>query len=597
MSCAHHREALLAAVESEDPAVAALQSKITSFQKKQKKQQRAKSDYYNWINTQRSLNDAEEAITKQILQASSNALEHIQKEKDHEDLVNSCDAQQNTISDAIKSIQDDVSVLKTAETTPQANDALSLIAEIRNAFTPTNRQDATDGEEQKRNELCADLMLDLREELSASIERLDVMYSDMSRDARAHRRKAMLLLANDQHSSNHRSLPKSLTNAFESLRVMLQNNECLEDDGEVDLLESDLKRSLDDAHSAHDTDLSQIAHENTIKSRRWDERSHAVFRKALSSNSSHSRPNRRSLQVLKKEMPEKTEQEIQRDYAEYLEFHKDKKASKQKVDRVSQEFERKRKEIETNGLKEIETLRKEFNSRSRSMKANVTNELKRKEIHLRLQALRLEREDIPNADAETQGQVIAEACKKEANRVQRMLETKQALMKLWTEQMQKSEDDRADDLRGDFAAEIQNQVHQRANRDRANYRREEITRRNSERERAEGEAVRAEEMRLERLNSLAASTPYWRSIVDKSSDIHKSTEARKNDVYVGRGDLADFQSGTLTSFTNDKVFSDANFRLGNALHEAGVARSTHARDVIRSTIPRVEARTTGIKPY
>ena len=82
-----------------------------------------------------------------------------------------------------------------------------------------------------------------------------------------------------------------------------------------------------------------------------------------------------------------------------------------------------------------------------------------------------------------------------------------------------------------------------------------------------------------------------------SSDIHKSTKARENDVYGGRSKLADFQSGTMKSFTDEKVFSDANFRLGHALHESGLANSAYARDAVRSVIPRTEARTTGIKPY
>jgi hypothetical protein len=96
---------------------------------------------------------------------------------------------------------------------------------------------------------------------------------------------------------------------------------------------------------------------------------------------------------------------------------------------------------------------------------------------------------------------------------------------------------------------------------------------------------------------LAASVPYYRNIVTTSSDIYKTTEARKNDVYAGRGELADFQSGKFKSFTEERVFSDSKFRLGNALHEAGVANTTYARDVIRRMIPRREEHTTGIKPY
>ena len=95
----------------------------------------------------------------------------------------------------------------------------------------------------------------------------------------------------------------------------------------------------------------------------------------------------------------------------------------------------------------------------------------------------------------------------------------------------------------------------------------------------------------------SSSVPYYNAVVNKSADVHKSTEARKNDVYNAPPPLADFQCGRLRAFTNERTFADANFRLGNALHEAGVARTTYARDVVRAAIPRTESRTTGIKPF
>eukprot|EP00956_Cyclotella_meneghiniana_P040092 scaffold186349_cov36-Cyclotella_meneghiniana.AAC.1 len=119
---------------------------------------------------------------------------------------------------------------------------------------------------------------------------------------------------------------------------------------------------------------------------------------------------------------------------------------------------------------------------------------------------------------------------------------------------------------------------------------------------ADMESAKAEERRLERLFALAASVPYYGTLLNNiTPDIHKTTEARKNDVYMSRDNsLADFQCGLqqLRSFTNDRVFSDIKFRLANALHEAGVARSTYARNVVRDAIPRAkEERTTGIQPY
>ena len=42
------------------------------------------------------------------------------------------------------------------------------------------------------------------------------------------------------------------------------------------------------------------------------------------------------------------------------------------------------------------------------------------------------------------------------------------------------------------------------------------------------------------------------------------------------------------SFTNVKVFSYSNFRLRNALHDVGLARSVYARVVVRNARPRVK---------
>ena len=107
MSVSRHLEALSAFQDAEDQLVAGLESKITSFQSKQKKQAQQSTEYYDWINTQRRLNDAEEAATKQVLQACSNVVELLQKEKDV-----SCDIDQCSRIEAMRSIRDDMELLQ-----------------------------------------------------------------------------------------------------------------------------------------------------------------------------------------------------------------------------------------------------------------------------------------------------------------------------------------------------------------------------------------------------------------------------------------------------------------------------------------------------
>ena len=217
MSYTRHREALLSALDSEDPSVAGLQSKIASFQKKQKKQIKVKEDYYDWIHNQRSLDGAEQAISRQILQACSNVLVYMENEKDYEGLFKSCDIYPDRRADAIKSIQEDIAYLqKPAE----VNCVVSpLIAEVRSAFVEANGQSAVECKENERNAICAELLLDLRDELSTSLEEFDGVYSELFTETREHRRKVMLHMADNRNSGSPHSLPKSLSKAFDSFYV------------------------------------------------------------------------------------------------------------------------------------------------------------------------------------------------------------------------------------------------------------------------------------------------------------------------------------------------------------------------------------------
>lgn len=110
---------------------------------------------------------------------------------------------------------------------------------------------------------------------------------------------------------------------------------------------------------------------------------------------------------------------------------------------------------------------------------------------------------------------------------------------------------------------------------------------------------REEIARQERLNALAASVPYHATIKNIKSNLQKSTESRMNDIYEPSSDsgLTDFQMGKMTSFSNERVFSDPKFRLGFAFHEKGLASSAYAVAVMKRLIPRETERTTGIQPY
>lgn len=105
-----------------------------------------------------------------------------------------------------------------------------------------------------------------------------------------------------------------------------------------------------------------------------------------------------------------------------------------------------------------------------------------------------------------------------------------------------------------------------------------------------------EAKRLEKLQTLAASVPYYTTIVEKKANLTKSTVARMNDIFESSSDneLLDFQQGfkKLHGFTDKRVFSDPKFRLAYALHESGKANSSYSLAVVDKLIPRAPARIT-----
>ncbi|KAL7548031.1 hypothetical protein ACHAWF_011317 [Thalassiosira exigua] len=473
--------------------------------------------------------------------------------------------------------------------TYQEKDAISFIAEVRYAFLETSVE-----EDENRDEirmLGVDVLQDLRENLVSSLREIEHESLALSRETREHR-KNVLALVYGQSSRNADCLPPPLSKELESLRVTLKETPSIEDGGEIDLLSAQLMKSLDDARRCYDS----LSSKTTELGTEWGEKDLVMFKKVLSTRNSNAlRGDGMLLHHLKQALPTKSEEEL----SAHLKHHRSRRANKQRLEVAAREFKKMCQEIENNGMGEVENLRRQFSEKRKMARARTENDLRRKEMHLRVQAMRQERDGHHQARKEEETQnIVSEAgdCfKKEVDRTQRMLEAKQKCMNRRAQQIQQL--DAYNNPKGDLAVEVEKLKLRHSNRERTNYRQERMKNKVEARRKAEDEAFRMEEKRLESLLKLAASVPYYKSIMDTSADIHKSTEARKNDVYGGRTGLADFQCGRMNSFTNEKVFADANFRLGSALHEAGVAHSTYARDVIRNAIPRTEARTTGIKPY
>ena len=253
---------------------------------------------------------------------------------------------------------------------------------------------------------------------------------------------------------------------------------------------------------------------------------------------------------------------------------------------------RRYKQIEKEGLEEVERLRKRIIENARRRTNKTKNETKQLEMHAKLKLLRLKHQLRDTHNQQEPDSKVAE--EKVIIDLQQRLEARQALSKHRLEQVQDDEKENTDVL---IQQEIMKQRNKSFNKERSGFRVEQRQNKLQAQQEAEEKQKRERESQLERLSALALSCSYQKKIADLQPDIHKSTNARQNDFFRRQSDLADFQLGRHRSFTDEKLFSDPKFRLSNALHEAGINKTIAARDVIRNAIPRTEERTTGIKPY
>jgi len=536
-----HRDAL-AAFENNDP-LASLHNKIAKFHKKEKKKGQTRDNKYEWISTQRRLKEQEDELSQQILRSSQSILELMQNEKNNDkENVNP------TSLSAISSMQDIVSGM------------------------------------QRRTAYSTD----------TTLEELETIYTKLSKDNTEHRREVMQLLR--ESDSPHAQLSQSITTVIDSLRTLVQDKQYIEDTGDVDMLENELRSSLANAQQQYDSTLQQLTSQKMNKPKKWDEKSLLIFKKALASSSSGPNANKLFVKRLTRNLPSKSAIEI----IEYLDYYKRKKIQKQKAEAAAQDLRNKCQTIEEKGLKEIDRLRKEYTTKYEQYKDKNDIELKSKEMNIKLKSLRLKQDERQQSKVEQQEQAAAQKAQDEHKRkallIYRHTVAKQSISKHQAQQIRQQEEANANELRDDFINELDNLQQKKTNRERSEFRQEQIELREINQQEADMEALREEELRLSRLNTLASSTPYYNNIMNKEADIHKTTFARKQDFFR-RSQLPDHQSGNLKSFTTDRVFSDSKFRLSNALHEAGVSNTAYARDVIRQAIPRAEERTTGIQPY
>lgn len=264
-------------------------------------------------------------------------------------------------------------------------------------------------------------------------------------------------------------------------------------------------------------------------------------------------------------------------------------------------LQRKRDEIEKEGLKEVECLRKRMIERSNISANRAITEARQNELQATLKLMRLQQQQQKESSKkQRQQEILSNHCRAAEDKLLSMKQralSKHRLSEHHLQQVYDRDKENSTALLHTFEEEMMKQRNTRLHKERTTFREAQRELKMLAQKEAEEMQEREREINKVKLMRLAASCPYQEKILDLESDVLKTTKARQNDFYRRQNDLADFQRGTLRSFSDERCFSDNKYRLAHALHEAGINNTVAARDTVRSVIPRKEERTTGIRPY
>jgi hypothetical protein len=284
-----------------------------------------------------------------------------------------------------------------------------------------------------------------------------------------------------------------------------------------------------------------------------------------------------------------------------LSQYNEQKMARQKSEDAKANYSRKKEALVQWALKGIEATKQSLIKRAEQDYINGISSLMRQEQHERLETLRAARELKQKEDDEKREEIrqIRERWEREAKEA---WDAEHAASKAEVEKYK--EKLRQEDEARKLMKKMQEDEEEKERVSRMEVNEERVVYRGvviQEKIRAaqyeiELKAIRERE-KVDRLSALAATVPYWDKVLAAEADLSKTTKARENDVYCeDLSGLYSFQQGDgkLRSFTNEKVFSDVRFRLGAALHAAGVSHTAASGAMIRQLIPRAPERTTGI---
>mmetsp|Transcript_2226 Transcript_2226/g.2858 ORF Transcript_2226/g.2858 Transcript_2226/m.2858 type:complete len:254 (+) Transcript_2226:783-1544(+) len=253
-------------------------------------------------------------------------------------------------------------------------------------------------------------------------------------------------------------------------------------------------------------------------------------------------------------------------------------------------------------MTKIKMFQEERIDRAGRLAAGCVSAAVREEQRAQLRVLREAREKVAAMAMERRvRQEIEEIEEKklDAERKRRQRDEARLAMDEYREVLRKRKEiEKVEETQREYLEEVGRLERMSKNDERVSYRRDKHKKKLHIQHENAQHSIQLEKRRLERLSALAASVPYHSTIQTLKPNPRKPTASSLQAFYYeDTRDLTEFQKGDLRGFTNERVFKDLRFRLGHALHAAGVAKSDYARSIVKRLIPRNTERTTGIMPH
>ena len=239
----------------------------------------------------------------------------------------------------------------------------------------------------------------------------------------------------------------------------------------------------------------------------------------------------------------------------------------------------------------LEVLRKQRQEeRLRTQEAEASDRT-RKALHAHLADLRACRDELEEK-RRAEREAVEATLRNEADRAAALEGVERAAKKRQVESYQAlrrgmREEWAADEVRRTEAEREERERAIEASRGNVAAREQTRLQKEAERRAREALAMQKEADKMEALLRLAAQVPYYDDIVNAASKLDHETAAYKAQLYVEHAPAAR-GFALLTGFTDQKIISDARFRLATALRDGGarLIQSDAARGAIASFHPR-----------